>query len=230
MTAVAKQPANGAAGDDGLSSVVVIAAGAEDRRRVGAALAEQALAPTAMAASPEDLVEVDVDASTVVVFVCDVDAPREIASLRRLERDSRQPAIVVISPRATGTGVRRALDAGADGLVFESDLESALATAVRAVAAGQSVVPRKLRASVEKPVLSYRERQVLTLVRRGLTNAQIAERLYLAESTVKSHLSSAFTKFGVRSRKEAAAVFVDIDPTLGAVAVRGEDPAGQAPA
>jgi len=183
-----------------------------------------------MAASPEDLVEVDVDASTVVVFVCDVDAPREIASLRRLERDSRQPAIVVISPRATGTGVRRALDAGADGLVFESDLESALATAVRAVAAGQSVVPRKLRASVEKPVLSYRERQVLTLVRRGLTNAQIAERLYLAESTVKSHLSSAFTKFGVRSRKEAAAVFVDIDPTLGAVAVRGEDPAGQAPA
>jgi len=45
-----------------------------------------------------------------------------------------------------------------------------------------------------------------------LTNAQIAEELYLAESTIKSHLSSAFAKFGVRSRKEAAALFLENDP------------------
>jgi DNA-binding NarL/FixJ family response regulator len=58
---------------------------------------------------------------------------------------------------------------------------------------------------------------VLTLVRKGLTNAEIAERLYLAESTIKSHLSSIFTKFGVRSRREAAAVSLDLDPTFDAI-------------
>jgi DNA-binding NarL/FixJ family response regulator len=118
-----------------------------------------------------------------------------------------------VSPVATGTGVRRALDAGADGVVFESELESTLSVAVRAVASGQSVVPRKLRASVERPAFSHRERQVLSFVSRGLTNAQIAEKLFLSESTIKSHLSSAFSKFGVRSRKEAAALFLELEQT-----------------
>jgi DNA-binding NarL/FixJ family response regulator len=49
----------------------------------------------------------------------------------------------------------------------------------------------------------------------GLTNAQIAAKLFLAESTVKSHLSSIFTKFGVRSRKEVAAAFADGDHANG---------------
>ena len=72
--------------------------------------------------------------------------------------------------------MRRALDAGADALVFEPELELTLAATVRAVASGQTVVPRKLRAGIEKPDLSHRERQVLTLVRNGLTNAEIAKR------------------------------------------------------
>jgi DNA-binding NarL/FixJ family response regulator len=118
---------------------------------------------------------------------------------------------VVISPPATGTGVRRALDGGADALVFDTELTVTLANAVRAVATGQSVVPRKVRASVERPVLSHREHEVLTLVRKGLTNAEIAERLYLAESTIKSHLASLFRKVGVRSRNEAAAALIDLE-------------------
>jgi DNA-binding NarL/FixJ family response regulator len=108
--------------------------------------------------------------------------------------------------------VRRGLDAGADAIVFESELEATLAVAVSAVASGQSVVPRNYRASVERPSLSNRERQVLFCVARGLTNAQIAEELFLSESTIKSHLSSAFSKFGVRSRREAAALFLEIEP------------------
>ena len=105
--------------------------------------------------------------SSIIVLVCNVDAPREMATLRRLRREWREPPIVVISPPATGTGVRRALEAGADAFVFESKLELTLAATVRAVASGQSVVPRKVRGSLERPALSHRERQVLALVAGG---------------------------------------------------------------
>jgi DNA-binding NarL/FixJ family response regulator len=122
--------------------------------------------------------------------------------------------------------VRRALDAGADAIVFEPELESTLAVAVRAVRSGQSVVPRRARAGVERPTFSHRERQVLAYVSGGFTNAQIAERLFLSESTIKSHLSSAFAKFGVRSRREAAALFIELEPAGAALAgpAIGPDP------
>jgi len=151
------------------------------------------------------------DGEAILVFDCDVNMPRDLAVLRRLRRQRRTPRIVAVSAATTGTGVRRGLDAGADAIVFEGELEWTLAVAVSAVASGQSVVPRAHRASVERPAFSHRERQVLSCVSRGLTNAQIAEELYLAESTIKSHLSSAFSKFGVRSRKEAAALFLETE-------------------
>lgn len=189
------------------------------RRRIAYALAEHDLQVSLIEVDdPRGLAELDeVGEDAIVVFACNVDLPREMAALRRLRRELREPAVVAISPPATGTGVRRALDAGADGVVFESELESTLAVAVRAVASGQSVVPRKLRASVERPAFSHRERQVLSFVSRGFTNAQIAEQLFLSESTIKSHLSSAFAKFGVRSRKEAAALFLELEQTAGAL-------------
>ena len=67
---------------------------------------------------------------------------------------------------------------------------------------------------VEAPALSYREKQILALAINGLSNSQIAGRLYLAESTVKSHLSSAFRRLGVRSRREAAAFVLGADEAL----------------
>jgi DNA-binding NarL/FixJ family response regulator len=195
--------------------VVLCADSSAMRRRIVYALTEHDLQISLTEVDdPQQLCEVEgIDDDSIVVFACDVDQPREMAALRRLRRELREPAIVAVSPIATGTGVRRALDAGADGVVFESELESTLSVAVRAVASGQSVVPRKLRASVERPAFSHRERQVLSFVSRGLTNAQIAEKLFLSESTIKSHLSSAFSKFGVRSRKEAAALFLELEQT-----------------
>jgi DNA-binding NarL/FixJ family response regulator len=181
------------------------------QRRIDGALAQHGLRAGAQVDDPAEVVELDLDASAIILFACDVEKPREMAGLRRLRREVRRPAIVVISPPATGTGVRRALDGGADALVFDTELTVTLANAVRAVATGQSVVPRKVRASVERPVLSHREHEVLTLVRKGLTNAEIAERLYLAESTIKSHLASLFRKVGVRSRNEAAAALIDLE-------------------
>jgi DNA-binding NarL/FixJ family response regulator len=212
MSVVEKLPAKNGARPISLSSVIVIA-GSETQKRIAAALADQDLQPAAQIAEQSALAGLNVDESMIIVFACDVEAPREMTNLRRLCREARQAAIVVVSPPATGAGVRRTLDAGADALVFDSEMELTLAATLRAVASGQSVVPRKLRASVERPNLSHREYEVLTLVDQGLTNAEIAEALYLAESTVKSHLASIFTKFGVHSRKEAAAVFADLRAT-----------------
>lgn len=192
-------------------SVAAIAADPTWRRRFADALTAHGLAIAAEGAAIEAAIEAAAVASTVVVLACDIDAPRQMAALRRLRREAASAGIVVVSPPVTGTGVRRALDAGADAVVFEPECEQALTTAVHGVANGQSVVPRKVRASLEKPVLSHRENEVLVLVADGLTNAEIAENLFLAESTIKSHLASIFTKLGVRSRKEVAVALVELD-------------------
>jgi DNA-binding NarL/FixJ family response regulator len=162
---------------------------------------------------------------SVLVAACDLDAPREIAALRRLRRVAPEAGIVVVSPRTTGTATRRAIDAGADGVVFEAEIERTVAAAVRGVAVGHSVVPRSVRAGLGRPTLSHRESEVLALLRKGLTNAEIAERLILAESTIKSHIASIFHKLGIHSRKEVAAALADID---GAPAPQAELSSSQA--
>jgi DNA-binding NarL/FixJ family response regulator len=215
--AVLSQPATGIRKP---SDELCIAVCADDpvETRVAAALEASYLeAKLLHFTTPGGLALAEIDAGAIVVLGCDPDIPDQMAALRRASRDLRQQAIVIISPVATGSGVRRALDAGADAIVFEPELESTLVVAISAVASGQSVVPRELRASVERPAFSHRERQVLEYVAKGLTNAQIAERLFLSESTIKSHLSSAFAKFGVRSRKEAAALFLELQAATNGV-------------
>jgi DNA-binding NarL/FixJ family response regulator len=211
MSAVDQRSASDARNLDVPASAIVIAESPVMLARIGSTLAEQGLRVEMELDSPAAADGAEMDEATIVIFACDIDVPQQVTDLRRLCREANGAAIVAISPPSTGAGVRRALDAGADALVFDSELELTLSAAVTAVASGQTVVPRKLRASVERPNLSHREHQVISLVRQGLTNAEIAEHLYLAESTVKSHLASVFTKFGVHSRKEAAAVFVDLE-------------------
>jgi DNA-binding NarL/FixJ family response regulator len=129
---------------------------------------------------------------------------------------ARFPAIpvVMIAP-ASSNSVYKAIEAGATGWVYDSQIESALAATVAAVVAGQVVVPRGLRRHAIRPALSHRERQTLALVVMGLTNGQIAARLFLAESTVKTHLTSVFGKLGVGSRSEAVAFVLDPKHKLG---------------
>jgi DNA-binding NarL/FixJ family response regulator len=122
--------------------------------------------------------------------------------------------VVAILPEADRRLTWAALDAGAHAVVLESDL-AALDAAVQAVCAGFIVVPSLARRALSRPVLSSREKQVLSMVVIGLSNAEIAGRLHLAQSTVKSHLSAIFEKLDVRSRKEAADVVLDPRSGLG---------------
>jgi DNA-binding NarL/FixJ family response regulator len=102
--------------------------------------------------------------------------------------------------------VRRAIENGAAGVLAADDLDVTLGPALAALRAGLCVVPRARARQVVRPALTHRERQVLGLVCEGRTNAEIGRALFLAESTVKCHLSTAFAKLGVVSRREAAAV------------------------
>jgi DNA-binding NarL/FixJ family response regulator len=107
-----------------------------------------------------------------------------------------------------------------EGLVYDHELEQTLAASVEAVLADQVCVPRTMREALARPVLSHREKQVLQLVLSGYTNGQIAHRLYLSESTVKSHLSSSFRKLGVSSRAEASRRM--LDPVLRACSAHSD--------
>ncbi|MDT6968713.1 response regulator transcription factor [Streptomyces cellulosae] len=102
--------------------------------------------------------------------------------------------------------LRRAMDAGAAGFLVKDGPVEELATAVRRVLAGETVVDPGLAAaalSAGPSPLTARERDVLRESAGGATVADIAARLHLSESTVRNHLSSAIGKTSTRNRTEA---------------------------
>ena len=198
------------------TTVVAVAEDELTLRRIAAALASGGLAAPVRVNGLEATSDAAASGDAVVVFECDVSDPGRLAALRRLRRLVPNGRVVVVCPMTHASGVRRALDAGADAVVFESHLEKSLVASVAAVAAGQTAVPRRVRSGLHRPAFSHRERQVLAHVATGRTNREIADALFLAESTVKSHLASAFAKLGVCSRKEAAAVVLDPSENLAA--------------
>lgn len=129
--------------------------------------------------------------------------------------DGSDSMTVLICDRATPADVRDLLHAGVRGIVLREHMAQALLPAVAAVASGQVCVPTHGLVGSSGPVLSIREKQVIGLVAMGLMNVEIARRLFLAESTVKSHLSSAFAKLGVRSRNEAVELILNPSSGLG---------------
>jgi len=120
---------------------------------------------------------------------------------------------IIVYERSGDGDVRKSLDVGARALVPLTDIEQALLPVIGAVRAGQVSVPGAAGREAGRKVLTSREKQILGQVVLGMTNAEIAAKLFLAESTVKSHLSSAFAKLGVSSRNEAAALI--LNPTTG---------------
>jgi DNA-binding NarL/FixJ family response regulator len=201
-------------------SLVVVAADQLASRRIAAALERFGLSVVGQVRSVDELLG-DPDLRAViapgraaVVLACAPSRPDGLTAIRRLTGELRGVGLVVMAPGSDAGGVRQALNAGAHGVVSELELEVTLGPATLAVVAGHLSVPRRLHRSVFRPAFSHREKQVLALVLGGASNGQIAARLFLAESTVKSHLGSACRKLGVHSRKEAAAVLLDPDEGL----------------
>ena len=136
-----------------------------------------------------------------------------LSGLRRwkemLEERFPQTPVIVVAANSTRRTLQDALNAGAHGLISADDAGERLAPAVRAVCAGLVAVPSELRGPMTRPLISARERQILSMVVLGFANREIANKLCVAETTVKSHLSSVYRKLGVRSRQEATALVLD---------------------
>jgi DNA-binding NarL/FixJ family response regulator len=174
-------------------------------------------ASLALHQAAEDLIEREPDrAHALVVFTSAETGPRLNEAVAALCADESDRAVVVLRERAGPGEVRSLILAGARGVVLREEMTRTLVPTLQAVAAGQVCVPRRHAQGAERPVLSIREKQVVGLVATGLMNSEIAGRLFVAESTVKSHLSSAFAKLGVRSRHEAVELLVDRPAGIGA--------------
>jgi DNA-binding NarL/FixJ family response regulator len=150
----------------------------------------------------------------LVVIVEPEDAAYPDETFARL-RSKRPTTIVIVVCSPERTRAETLLWAGVDGIIVEPGADAVIGPIVRALLGGYIAVPRSLRVGLEPPPLSARERQMLALVIEGLTNREIADRLYLAESTVKRHLSSTFRRLGVNSRREAAAAVLSAEHGLG---------------
>lgn len=182
-----------------------------DVRRV---LTGDDLSLVAQAGTVEALLHRRLPLDAVVLVIRKLGA-RQYSLLRELRTALPAEAVVVVSDVLTRPALQEAERAGADALVLRSRASSALPTAIRAARTGQFVVPRDLAGQIARPVLTVREKQVLGMVVLGCTNAEIAAKLYVTESTVKTHLSAAFKKLGVGSRNEATQLILDPDRGLG---------------
>ena len=134
--------------------------------------------------------------------------------------DAGRARVLVVTTFDLDEYVYQALRAGASGFVLKDASAQALAEAVRVVAAGDAMlapsVTRRLLGAFARlgppgpPAhtgagqLTGRETEVLTLVARGLSNAEIAGRLVVAEQTVKTHVGRILAKLGLRDRTQAA--------------------------
>ncbi|MFJ4901031.1 MULTISPECIES: response regulator [unclassified Streptomyces] len=136
---------------------------------------------------------------------------------RRLTEEHPEVAVVILTTFADDDSILAALSAGATGYLTKNAGRQDITRAIRAAAAGQSVLDRevqnRLLATVRtKPPapaqplpgdLTPREREVLTLIGQGLPNRAIAEKLFISEATVKTHINNLFAKADIKDRADA---------------------------
>ncbi len=156
------------------------------------------------------------------VVLMDVRMPQVdgVEATRLIRADGGPARVLILTTFDLDEYVYAALRAGASGFLVKDTLAADLLSAIRAVAAGDAVVaPSATRrlleryvpagstpsafAALDPDVLTDREREVLTLIARGLSNAEIAGRLFLSEGTVKTHVSRVLTKLNLRDRVQA---------------------------
>jgi DNA-binding NarL/FixJ family response regulator len=154
------------------------------------------------------------------VVLMDLRMPRlsGVEATRRLHERHPDVPVVVLTTYADDESVVTALSAGAAGYLTKDADRDDIRRALEAAVAGQAVLDASVQAALLKAArqgvvarpatlpdgLTDREAEVLALIASGLSNHEIAEHLYVAEATVKTHVNRIFAKTGSRDRAQAA--------------------------
>ena len=158
------------------------------------------------------------------VVLMDIRMPRVdgLAATRQILDQPDPPKVVILTTFHLDEYVYSALQAGASGFLLKDTPPRQIVAAIRAVAAGSEMlspaVTRRLIAEYVAPrdhplrtesrrklaLLSDRERDVLTLIGRGLSNADAAQNLFMSEATIKTYVSRMLTKLELANRTQAA--------------------------
>jgi DNA-binding NarL/FixJ family response regulator len=158
------------------------------------------------------------------VILMDVRMPEldGVEATRRLVASGSPARILILTTFDLDEYVYEAIRAGASGFLLKDVQPVELVDAIRVVAAGNALFgPTATQRLIERfgelaahtppslDTLTEREREILRLLAGGLSNAELAERLFVSETTVKSHVSSVLRKLGVRDRVQAVIAAYD---------------------
>ena len=175
--------------------------------------------------APEFEVVADVDSAEKTIELCQADPNVDLVTMdlhfgegmngveaiEALSALDNPPLVLVLTNYDTDDSILAAIEAGARGYLLKDALPEDVLSAARRAAAGDVVLPAnvasKMYSRMREPRVSLtpREKDVLLAIRDGLSNREIAERLFLAPTTVKTHVARLFTTLGVSSRTAALA-------------------------
>lgn len=172
------------------------------------------------------------------VAVLDIRMPRMdgLAAAAEIRRTTPETAVVILTTFSEDAYIAKALGDGASGFLLKSGDPRELIAGIKAVADGAAYLSPKVAhrvitelgagpggrmtrtAEAQKQIepLTPREQEVLALVAAGLSNAEIAGRLFLVEGTVKAYVSAVLTRLGVKNRVQAAIIAYEAGLVSGA--------------
>lgn len=152
-----------------------------------------------------EIQSLDPDVVLMDLRMPEMEGTEAIAELRRIRPEIR---ILVLTNYESDEDISRAMQAGARGYLLKNTPQEEIVKAVEMVARNERCVPeriaQRLMDAMGREALSQRELEVLTLVAKGLTNKEIAQRLFISDKTARNHVTSCLEKLHANDRTEAA--------------------------